>query len=165
VGTIIAAAWIAVHQAKLQHGNALELRETEKRSARTEIAKTLLVLATNAGKAMKHIATQLRDRESVHRAAEGLIPCDIGELRRIDKYLSDIPLQTVPYSMVTPTMLLGSTVRQFKEKVEMTLRLHREMDGSMFDDFFRTIAEMNASLEATCADIKREVKVQERQAC
>ena len=155
---IVAAAWIAKHQANLQHKNALDLHKTEKRTEQTDITKTIYVLAINSSKAMKHIAGQLTDRESVHNAAEGLIPCDVGELVRIDTYLSDIPLHTVPHSMVTLTMILGSTVRQFKEKVEMALKLHRKMDAKMFEDFFRTISEMNASIEATCNDINVEIK-------
>lgn len=155
---VVAAAWIAKHQANLQHQNALDLHKTEKRTEQTDITKTLSVLAVNSSKAMKHIASQLTDRESVHNAAEGLAPCDIGELVRIDTYLSDIPLHTVPHSMVTLTMILGSTVRQFKEKIEMVLKLHRKMDAEMFEDFFRTISEMNISIDATCNDINAEVK-------
>ncbi|WP_457570803.1 hypothetical protein [Desulfovulcanus sp.] len=155
---IVAATWIAKHQANLQHQNALDLHKTEKRTEQTDIIKTLSVLAINSSKAMKHITSQLTDRESVHNAAEGLVPCDVGELIRIDTYLSDIPLHTVPHSMVTLTMILGSTVRQFKEKVEMALTLHRKMDAEMFEYFFRTISEMNISIEATCNDINTEVK-------
>lgn len=158
VAAIVAAAWIAKHQANLQHQNALDLHKTEKRTEQSDITKTLSVLAENSSNAMKHIANQLKDRESVHKAAEGLVPCAVGELVRIDRYLSDIPLHTVPYSMVTLTMILGSTVRQFKEKIEMSLQFHRQMDAEMFEDFFRTIQEMNASIEATCNDISAEVK-------
>jgi len=107
---------------------------------------------------MKHIAAQLNDRDSVHKAAEGLEPCDVGEMVRIDTYLGGIPLHEVPHSMVTLTMILSSTVRQFKEKVEMALELHRKMDAKMFEDFFRTLNEMNASIEATCNDINAEIK-------
>ncbi len=161
IGSIIAifaAAGIAIYVAKLQHENGLKLHETEKRTEKIEIAKTLFVLATNSSKAIKHIAILLNDRSAVHNAAEGLQPCDVGELQRINKYLNAIPLHTVPHSMVTHTMILGSTVRQFKEKVEMALNLHREMDADMFDDFFQTIGEMNTSIEVTCKDIDAEVK-------
>lgn len=158
VAAILAAAWIAIHQAKLQHQSALELHRTEQRTARVEIAKTLSVLAINSSKAMGHVSDQLNDRESVHLTAEGLIHCDLGELRRIDTYLIGIPLHSLPYSLVTLSMILGSTVHQFKDKVEMTLRLHRKMDAKQFEDFFRTISEMNASIEATCHDIAAEIK-------
>jgi hypothetical protein len=158
IAAIVAAAWIAIHQAKLQHRSALDLHMREHRTARVDIAKTLSVLAINSSKAMRHVSGQLNDRESVHRAADGLIHCDLGELCRIDTYLIGIPLHSVPYSLVTLTMILGSTVRQFKDKVEMTLRLHRKMDANMFEDFFRALGEMNASIEATCCDIAAEIK-------
>jgi hypothetical protein len=158
VVAIIAAAWIAIHVAKRQHQNALELLKTEKRTEKVETSKILLVLASNSSKAVKDIATQLSDRESLHNAAEGLIPCDVGELSRINNYLNNIPLHTVPHSMVTLIMILGATVRQFKRKVEMALEFHRKMDANMFEDFFRTIGEMNSSIEATVGDIDAEVK-------
>lgn len=158
VVAIIAAAWIAIHQAKLQHRNALQLHFTEQQSAKLDIAKTLFVLATNSSIAMKHITGQLKDRESIQQVAEGLIHCDIGELQRIDAHLNAIPLHSIPSSLVTPTMVLGATVRQFKEKTEMAVRAHRQMDAAMFEDFFRTIVEMNASVAATSVDIQAEVK-------
>ena len=155
---IVAAAWIAIHQAKLQHKNALDLHKTEKRSEQTDITKTLSVLAKNSSKAMKHITSQLKDRESVHKAAEGLVPSGVGELVRIDIYLSNIPLHSVPHSMVSLTMILGSTVRQFKEKVEMALKCHRKMDAEMFKDFFGSLNDLNSSIEKTCNDINGEVE-------
>ncbi len=113
---------------------------------------------------MKFVADRLSDRESVHRAAEGLIHCDLGELYRLDKYVSAIPLQAVPHSLITQTMILGSTVRQFKEKVQMALDHYRTMDGAQFADFFRTLAAMIASIDATCKDFAKEVKAcEERQ--
>lgn len=54
VAAIIAAAWIAIHQSKIQHRNALELHKTELRSAQIDIAKTLFVLAVNSSKAMSY---------------------------------------------------------------------------------------------------------------
>ena len=155
---IIAAAWIAVHQAKLQHKSALELHRTARRTARAEVAGTLSALAENSAKAMAHVGGQLRDREAVHQAAEGLIRCDIGEVRCLDSYLGAIPLHELPDSLVTLTMVLGSTVRQFREKIEMALRLHRQMDAAMFEDFFRTLTQMNESVRAICKDISEKVQ-------
>lgn len=161
IGSVVAigaAAWIAIYQAKLQHNNALKLHKTEKQTEQLNITRTIYVLAVNSSKAMKHIGDQLNDRESVHKAAEGLEPCDIGEIVRINTYLGGIPLHQVPHSLVTHTMVLGSSVRKFMEKVEMALELHRKMDASMFEDFFRTINEINVSMEATCNDINAEIK-------
>ncbi|WP_137936567.1 hypothetical protein [Chitinivorax sp. B] len=158
IAAIVAAAWIAKHQATLQHRNALNLHMTEQRTAQVDAAKTLSVLATNSSIAMKHITGQLKDREAIHRVAEGLTHCDLGELHRIDSYLSAVPLHSIPHSLVTHTMVLGSTVRQFIDKTEMALRLHRQLDAGMFDDFFKTVGEMSSSLDATCQDIAAVVK-------
>lgn len=159
---IIAAAWIARYQTRLQRESALELHRTERQTARAEAAETLLVLAENSAKAMAHVSGQLQDREAVHQAAEGLILCDIGEVRRLDGYLGAIPLHELPASLVTLTMILGSTVRQFKEKTEMALRLHKQMDATMFEDFFRTLARMNESVKATSKDISEKVQAHGR---
>lgn len=158
IAAIFGAVWIATHQARIQHRNALELHRTEQRSAKVDLGKTLSVLATNSAKAMNHIASQLHDRESVHKAAEGLVHCDVGEIERVNAYIKAVPLHSIPYPLVTPTMVLGSTVRQFGEKVQMALRLYRQMDAKMFEDFFRTLSEMNASIAATCKDIEAELK-------
>jgi hypothetical protein len=157
VFAIVAAALIARHQAKLQHRSALNLLRTERITARVEIADTLAVLAGNAAKALAQVSGQLPDREAVHRAAEGSIRCDIGEVKRIEGYLNAVPLHDLPGQLVTFTMILSATVRQFREKVEMAFRLHREMDAAMFDDFFATLKQMNESLQATCKDITEQV--------
>lgn len=160
VGSILAivgAAWIARYQAKLQRDSALELHRTERLTARREVAETLSVLAQNSATAMAHVSGQLRDREAVHQVAEGFIHCDIGEVQRLDGYLAAIPLHELPSSLVTLTMILCSAVRQFREKTEMALRLHRQMDANMFEEFFRTLAQMNESVKATCKDISEKV--------
>lgn len=157
VVAILAAALIAVLQIRSQHQNDLKLQRNEQLHARLEITKTIGVLATNSAKAMKHVQGQLKDREAVHNVAEGFARCDVSELGRIDRYLAEIPLHTLPHSVVTLAMILGATVRQFKENVEMALRVHRKMDANAFDDFFRTLNEMNTSIELTCADISNEV--------
>lgn len=156
VGSIVAifaAAWLARYSAKLQQKSALQLHRTERRTARAEASVTLSVLARNSAKAMAHVTGQLPDRQALHDAAEGLKACDLGEVQRIDSYLAAIPLHELPGSLVTLTMILGSTVRQFREKTEMALRLHRQMDARMFDDFFQSLSQMNESAAATCKDI------------
>jgi hypothetical protein len=155
---IVAAALIARHQAKLQHRSALDLLRTERRTARVEVAETLAVFAGNAAKALAHVSGQLPDREAVHKVAEGSVRCEIGEVQQIDGYLGAVPLHELPGQLITLTMILGATVRQFREKVEMALRLHREMDAAMFDDFFATLKQMNESLQATCKDITAQVE-------
>ena len=154
---IVAAALIARHQASLQHKSALKLLCAERKDARAEAAETLAELASNSAKVMAHVSGQLPDREAVHGAAEGQRRCDLGEVQRLDGYLRAIPLHELPGPLVRLTMILGFTVRQFKEKIEMALRLHRQMDAAMFDDFFQSLKLMNESVRATFKEISDEV--------
>ena len=155
---IIAAAWIAIYQSGKQHKSALALHNREKRDAQIDITKVLLALAENTSKVMINIEKQLSNRDSISNVVDGLEPCALDEILRIDKFLNDIPLYTIPSSLVNSTMILGSTVIQFKEKVEMTLRLYRKMDASMFDDFFECIAQMNITIESVCNIIAAELR-------
>lgn len=160
VGSILAilgAAGTAVWLARKQHNNALALHVAGQRHARSEIAKTLSILAQNCSKAMVFLTGQVTDRESVHNAAEGCVHFDLGELARLDSAMAAIPLQTLPSTLVTPMMILSGTVRQFREKIEIVFRTHRTMDAAAFDDFFRVIGEMNESSKLTCAHIAKEV--------
>jgi hypothetical protein len=154
---IIAVVLIAVWQANKQHRNALALHREEQRYARIELAKTLSMLAKNCAKAMAYLTRQLSSRQDVYEIAEGQVHFDFGELSRIEASIGGIPLYSLPHSLVTPTMLLSATVRQFREKVEMAIRVHRNMDAAAFEDFFRVLREMNDSLEQTCGDIATEV--------
>lgn len=162
IAAIVAAAWIARYQAKLQQASAMEQHRRERLTSRAEASETLAVLARNSAKAMAHVSGQLLDRDAVHEAAEGLRPCDIGEVQRVDAYLAAIPLHELPGSLVTLTMILGSTVRQFREKVETALRLHRQMDANMFEDFFGSLISMNESVRQTCQDISEKVREHEK---
>lgn len=155
---IIAAAWIAIWQSRTQHRSAMALYKAEQRHTHAELSKTLLVLAKNSARAMVHFSGLLTDREAVHRMGSGEVYPNLGELRRIDKAIESIPLHSLPDTLVTPTMILSSTVRQFMEKVEMALRFHREMDAAAFEDLFRTLAEMNTSVKQTCEEIAVEAK-------
>ena len=116
VVAIIAAALIAIWQGRIQYRNALAIHRAEQRHTRVELSKTLYVLASNYAKAMAYFTGQLSDREAVHNIAEGRVHFDFGELSRIDAAISGIPLHNLPDSLVTPTMLLSATVRQFREK-------------------------------------------------
>jgi hypothetical protein len=153
-----AAARLAIYQSREQHKSALALHNREKLDVQIDTTKVLLELAGNSAKVMKNIKLQLHDRESIYNVAEGLVHCPIGEMVRIDKCLSDIPLNTIPSSLVTYTMILGSTLRQFKEKVEMTLNCCLKMDTTMFADFFKCLAKMNVVIEKVCNDINVELK-------
>lgn len=158
VGSILAiviATGIAVWVAHRQHNNALALHAAEQRYAKSETTKTLLVLAQNCAKAVATVIGQVDDRAAVYEIAEGRAHCDIEEIARLDLAIMGIPVHNIPSSLVSPTMALSATVRQFREKVETVLRVHRSMDASAFGDFFRIIGEMRDSLEGTCEDIAK----------
>jgi hypothetical protein len=155
---IIAAFLVAILQSRFQHKNALALRKEEKRDARLEITRTLLTLARNCAKAVAFISAKLSNREAIHNIAVGIEYLDIGELQSINTYLLGIPLHSLPDILVSPVMIINSTIRQCLAKVEMALKFHREMDSAAFEDLFRVFGEMNESLKATCDDIEAEVK-------
>ena len=106
---------------------------------------------------MIYLTKQLSNREDVYEIATGGRHVDLIELIRIEASIIGIPLHNLPDSLVTPTMVLSATVRQFRENVEFAIRKHREMDSAAFENFFRILREMNESLELTWSDIATEV--------
>lgn len=157
IAAIIFAVFIAIYQIRTQHKKDLFLQKNERLNEKYETAKAIKTLAYNSEKAMDHLHSQLSSKESIFKVAEGYESSFIGELERIDKYIIDIPLFTLQGSMVTLTMTLSSTVRQFKEKVENVLRVHRSMEDTEFEDFFKILEEMKNSMTNTCRDISKEV--------
>ncbi|MEK8034989.1 hypothetical protein AACH06_29590 [Ideonella sp. DXS29W] len=164
IAAIIGAAGIAVWQSRKQHQNSIELLRAENRFTRTELARSFLSLSSNCRIAMGHAAGKLKNREAVHAIAEGQVHFDFEELKVIEGAVRAIPLHTLPSSLVGLTMIVSSTVRQFREKVQSALDAYRSMDGAAFEDFFRTLAEMQESLEASCADIRTKLIEIERDA-
>lgn len=150
---IIAAALIAIWQTGKQHRSALRLQIAEHERVRNALAQTLSILATNCAKAVSHISLQLRDREAIHEVGTGVRYLDIGEVRRIDATLANIPLQGLPHTLVTSTMTLSALVRQFLAKIDMAIRAHRQMDAAAFNELFTFIEFTNQSLDATVRDI------------
>ena len=118
-------------------------------------------MAKNCAKAVDFVSARLSDRQAVYDIASGEVYLDLGEIRRINAALTDIPMLGLPSDLVTPIMILSGTVRQFLSKVEMVLKFHRQMDSAEFADFFETLRQMNEGLLATCADIEAAVRVVE----
>lgn len=158
VAAIIAAACIAVWQSRKQHETSFALHKEEQRHTRLELAKTLAALSRNCAKAVAYSTAQIPDRESIFKIAEGETYFDFGQLETIRSAVAAIPLHNLPHTLVSHTMILGATVRQFTEKVETAIRIHRKMDGEEFADLFRVFREMNESLTQTCKEIEVEVQ-------
>lgn len=160
-GTILAvvgAAFAVIWESKRQYANSLRLQAEERRFARLELTKTLLELSRNCGKVFAHIIQLIdNNRDTVHAIAYGDKHLDVGELARVEQAVSGIPLHSLPAKLVAHTMIVSSIVRQFRAKIQDALHHHRTMDASAFEDLFRSIAEMKASLSATCTDIQNEL--------
>lgn len=157
IAAILGAAWVAWFQTQRQFRNELRLQKAAVAAHRTEVSRTLLKLVENTYDAMTYVSGKLSDREVVHRVAEGQESCGIGELGRLEAYLRAIPLHDLPDTLVTPALVLASTLGQFREKVEMVLRLHRAMTAENFEDFFSTMANMKEVIAEMRRDIEREV--------
>lgn len=158
IAAIVGATWIAIWQSRRQHEVSLEVLRTEHRLARTELARTLLALSVNCSKAIEHAVKQFPDRDAAHQIAEQEAHFDCNELRAIENAVTGIPLHSLPHTLVSLTMILSSTVRQFREKIESALRFHREMDSPAFEDFFVVLSQMQKGLVLTCNDIAAEVE-------
>lgn len=158
IAAIIGATCIAIWQSRRQHDNSLAVMRAEHRLARTELAQALLALSVNCLSAIEHATRQFQSREAVHRIADNETHFDFNELRTIESAVIGIPLHSLPHRLVPLTMILSSTVRQFREKVESVLRFHRQMDATAFQDFFSVLEEMQESLSLTCKDIQLEVE-------
>ena len=164
IAAIFGATGIAIWQSRKQHQNSLDLLRAEHRLTRTELARALLSLSTNCQRALAYCAAQFPDRESVHYIAEGRVHFDFNELQLIEGAVRAIPLHSLPHRLVNLTMILSSTVRQFRENVELALQSYRSMDAAAFQKFFDVLAELQASLKLTCGDIKAEVTRSENEA-
>jgi hypothetical protein len=160
---IIGAASIAIWQSNKQQKNSLELLSTEHRLARLEVAKALLSLSINSLRLLKNYAKQLPDRSAVHNIGHGVTHLDTNELKVVEGAIQAIPLYSLPHQLVSLTMMLGSTIRQFREHVELVIKVHQEMDAEQFNAFFTNMLEMQSSLKKTCDDIQTEVsKLQDK---
>ena len=99
----------------------------------------------------------MHDRDSVYSIATRETYFDFHELRAIQNATSAIPLYSLPDTLLTYAMVLGATVRQFQQSIEMAVERHRVMDAKDFEDLFRTLKELTESLELTCRDIENAV--------
>lgn len=157
ITAIFGALGIAIWQSNRQHEVSLHVLREDKRLARVESAKALHSLSTGALRLLEHTINSFPDRDSVHDAAEGRRHFDFGELRVVEGAIQAIALHTQPHELVRLTMILNSTVRQFRENIEFAIKTHRELDANAFNVFFDTLNGLTTSLALTCADIEREV--------
>lgn len=160
VGSILAilgAFWVAAWQAKKQFKNAMTLQRGERESAKFQTAKTLELLAKNCVKAMEYLSSQISSQDQVYKIGAGRTHFDIGEIVRLDDAIASIPLHDLPAELLQQTLILGATIRQYREKVEQVLRIRLDMDSSDFEGFFVDLADLRDSLSKTCDEISADV--------
>lgn len=151
-GSILAiffAVLVAVYQAKKQQQNTMDALAEERRQDYLRTAETFHELARNCLKLQRFIAGKLVSRDAVYAAAADGLPFDMPNLRALERSLDRIQLPAIPGSLVPLSMMLTTTVRQFRIKVDMALKHHRTMDAAAFEDLFTTLGKMNNSLETT----------------
>ncbi|HKQ24736.1 MAG TPA: hypothetical protein VJT81_09880 [Burkholderiales bacterium] len=152
------AVGVAVYQAKKQQQNTMEALAEERRQDYLRTAETFHELAKNCLKLQRFIAGKLVSRDAVYTAASDGLPFDMPNLRAMEHYLDGIELHSLPASLVSLALILSSTVRQFRAKVEKAFQYHRQMDAEEYQDFFATLGKMTNSLEQTVWDFGAELK-------
>lgn len=157
IAAVIGTALVAIWQSRKQHQISLAVLRTEHRLQREETSKALLVISRNTSREIVRVIGQLHDRDAVHSIAEKSVYFDFNEVRVLEHAILGIPLHSLPHNLVSLTMILSSTVRQFRESVETALERHRTLDAEEFAKFFSILGEMRRTLELTCADIEAEV--------
>lgn len=160
---IVGTAGAAIYQARRQYQSTMAGLRLQQKQAHLQVAETLEQLATNTLKLQQHIAEKLTTREAVEVAADDGLPFDLPELRSLERSLESVALHELPATLVSPSMMLSWSVRQFRAKVEMALQFHRTMDAAAFDDFFQTTAQMTSSLEQTVNDFSERLAALRKQ--
>lgn len=157
-GAVAAALW----QARVQHRNALRQLALTHKNTELGVAKALFVLATNCTKTVSFISKQLHGREQVYNVAEGVTHVDRGQIGRLDGALAGIPLHSLPSTLISHAMILAATVRQYGEKLDQVMKIHRTMDADDFSGFFNDIADAEKNLKDVSSDISIEIEKIER---
>ena len=154
---ILAATGVAIWQSRQQHRIALAVHREESRYARREAAKSLLVLCRNCARASAHFAEELSSRDAIYAVASGEKHFDFEELTALRDAAASVQLHQLPDVLIGPAMSLAATVRQLRQTIDIAIREHRKTDAAGFDDLFRVMSEMTASLNATTQDVQNEV--------
>jgi len=157
IAAILAATGVAIWQSRQQHKIALAVHREESRHARREAAKSLLVLCRNCARASAHFTAELSTRDAIYQVASGEKHFDFEELTALRDAAASVQLHQLPDVLIGPAMALAATVRQLRQTIEIAIRNHRKLDAEGFDNLFRVLAEMTASLTATTRDVQNEV--------
>ena len=150
IAAIFAAIWIGNRQTRSVMQQA--------KDAKFATAEALSELSKAAFNLQKHFEKNLSCRDAVHEAGETGLVFDMAMLEGLEKSLAAIQFDQLPASLVRLALILSSSVTQLRMKVQVAIRLHREMDAAAFDDFFETLKKITASLDLTITDIETEMR-------
>lgn len=153
---IFASVGIAQWQANKAQRQALDAFDRQLRAGVLLTTKTLIEMSRSALKLQFHISGLLDSRESIYEAAEdNRLPFLMPEVYALEKALDAIELHKIPGELISLTSMVRSAFRQFRIKVDMAFDTHRQMDTSMFDDFFKTMESIKISMDRTIDDMVR----------
>lgn len=150
IAAIVAAICIGYRQIKAV------LQQTK--DANFAAAEALCELSKAAFNLQKHFEKNLSSRDAVHEAGDTGLVFDMAMLEGLEKSLSAIQFHQLPASLVRLALILSSSITQLRMKVQVAIKVHKEMDAAAFDDFFKTLKQMTDSLDLTIADIEAQVQ-------
>lgn len=154
VAAILASVRIAAWQARKTQAQTLFVIEQQGRAEYLRSARTLVEMAKAVLKVQAHVAKKLCSRESIGAAAEDRLAFDWPEVIALERALNQVEIHRLPAELVSLSLILAATVRQFRIKVEMALDTHRQMDAAAMVDFQAVMQEMAESLRLTVSDLE-----------
>lgn len=86
-------------------------------------------------KVQAHVAKKLGSRESIAAVADDRLAFDWPEVIALERALNQVEIHRLPAELVSLSLIVAATVRQFRIKVEMALDTHRQMDAVAMIDF------------------------------
>ena len=161
IGSIVAiyfAIRLAIFQVNKQQQNGLELLLTQKKQELLGSVETLTVLAKQALN-LQHVLTKKRlaSYELLDEALATGLANELPTLIALEKSLDHIELHKLPSPFVVPCLCLTGSIRQLRLKIDNFFASNRRMNQVDYEDFFKTLDEMNVSLESTVKGFEAEL--------
>lgn len=156
VGSILAIVISAVVAFSISSQERKRTLADMRRAARNreyEYADALAGLAQNSLLAQRHLQKKVGGREELAEAAADGLPFDMSMIHDLERAVLAIPLHELPSELLRLTLILRSTIQQYRMKIEMAFQFHRKMDAAQHKDFFESLDKMNSSLAETVKDL------------
>lgn len=157
--SIIAAVYIASHQAERQFKDARSLQKNDSVQSQKRVTSAIYMLAQNAEKLLAHTVANLGTREQIMEESLGMNNGYIlGEISAVSDAFLNIPLHHLPSAeLVKLTMILSSTMKQFTDKTSFVIRNSTTMSAEVFVDYFNSAQQMLTSVKETLNDLNNEL--------